>query len=123
MVHYLTSYLCKPENHMSELMRAACSEMQGKPLTLQDKLYKIGRVYQKCREVSTHEAIARATSIPLRHSGIDVQFVPTGRRENITRVVKLKHAVDRIEDSDSTDIFAPNFLEKYEKRPDELGSM
>ena len=121
VVHYLTSYLCKSENYMSELMKAACSEMQGK--STKEKLYKIGCLFQKCREVSTHEAIARSISIPLRHSNTDVQYVPTGPREHITRVLKLKNQVDNIEDEDSTDVFAPNILDKYQKRPDELESM
>ena len=118
VITYLTSYLCKSENYMSELMKAASKEASAK--AIRDKLFKIGNVFQKCREVSTHKAIARTISLPLRHSNIDVQYVSTGLKENITRMLKPKIATDRIDDPDSTDVYIPNILDKYIKRPDSL---
>ena len=53
-VAYITSYMCKPERSMSELMRNASKEAN----TVKDKLKAIGNVFLKSREVSQHEAIA-----------------------------------------------------------------
>ena len=121
VIAYLTSYLCKPERNMSELMKVASKESSGK--AIREKLYKIGNVFQKCREVSTHEAIARTISLPLRHSNIDVQYVPTGLKDKITRMLKPKVITDMIDDPDSTDVYIPNILDKYAKRPDSLQDM
>ena len=117
VVAYLTSYLCKPERAMSEFMKAACEESES--LTMREKLNKIGNIFQEKREVSLHEAIAFLISLAYRHSNIDVQYIPTGLRRNITRMLKpdLRH---RIYDPDSTDIFVPNILDKYANRPDSL---
>ena len=118
---YLTSYLCKPERNMSELMKMASKEASGKEI--RDKLKVIGNVFQKCREVSTHEAIARTISLPLRHSNYDVIYVPTGLKESITRMLKPKVNINKNDDPDSTDVYIPNILDKYVKRPDNLQSM
>ena len=47
MLTYLTSYLCKPEDTVSELMQ---KDVEGKMLS-------IGNIFLTKREVSTHEAI------------------------------------------------------------------
>ena len=71
VIAYLTSYLTKPERSMSELMRAASKEAASLPI--KEKLTKLGKVFQNSRDLSTHEAIVRTISIPLRRSNIDVQ--------------------------------------------------
>ena len=90
---------------------------------MKEKVLKIGNVFQKCREVSTHEAIARTISLPLRHSNIDVQYVPTGLKENITRMLNPKVVTDKIDGPECTDVYIPNILDKYIKRPDSLEEM
>ena len=40
------------------------------------------------REISTHEAVKRVLSLPLRHSNIDVVYIPTGVKRNRTRMLK-----------------------------------
>jgi hypothetical protein len=102
-------------------MKAASKEASGE--SIRDKLYKIGNVFQKCREVSTHEAIARTISLPLRHSNIDVIYIPTGLKDKITRMLKPKVCINKIDDPDSTDVYIPNILDKYAKRPDSLKDM
>ena len=120
---YLTSYLCKPERSMSELMKLASQEAAGK--SIRQRLYQIGKVFKTKREVSTHEAIVRCISIPLRHSNIDVVYVPTGPKESITRMLKSNRSLKNNDDQDSTDIYQPNLLEKYCNRPvtDEMNDM
>jgi len=79
----------------------------------------IGNKLLRNREVPTHEAIMRILSMPLRRSNIDVIHIPTGPKENITRVLKSKKALDAIMkvDPNSEDIFACNMLERYTSRP------
>ena len=68
MLTYLTAYLCKPEHRMSELMKKASKEAYG----IRGKMHSIGNIFLTKREVSTHEAIKRVLSLPMRHSNIDV---------------------------------------------------
>ena len=79
MLTYLTSYLCKPEHTMSELMKKASKEAYGKDI--KGKMHSIGNVFLTKREVSTHEAVKRVLSLPMRHSNIDVVYVPTGLKK------------------------------------------
>ena len=55
---------------MSELMKKASKEAYGKDI--KGKMLSIGNTFLTKREVSTHEAIKRVLSLPMRHSDIDV---------------------------------------------------
>ena len=72
---YLTSYVCKPEHAMSELMKKASKgekaskEAYGKDI--KGKMLSIGNTFLTKREVSI-QAIKRVLSLPMRHSNIDV---------------------------------------------------
>ena len=72
---YLTSYLCKLEHTMSELMKKTSKEANGKDI--REKMHSIGNIFLTKHEVSTHEAIKRGLSLPMRHSNIDVLYVLT----------------------------------------------
>ena len=120
MLAYLTSYLCKPEHTMSELMKKASKEAYNKDI--QGKMYAIGNVFLTKREVSTHEAIARVISLPMRSSNIDVLYVPTGLKKNRTRMLKPQSVLDFMH-PDDTNVYANNILDKYENRPDDLEQM
>lgn len=117
-VAYITSYMCKPEKSMSDLMHNACKESA----TVKDKLKSIGNVFLKSREVSQHEAIARLIGLPLRESNVPVMFVPTGFKHERTRLVKPRNILEKIDDED-TDVFLPNIIDKYMARPNKLESM
>ena len=69
-LHTYTSYLCKPEHAMTEPMKKASKEAYGKDI--KDKMLSFGNTFLTKREVSTHEAIKRVLSLPMRHSDIDV---------------------------------------------------
>lgn len=116
-IAYLTSYICKPERTMSEMMRKASKEASSKPV--RQALNDIGHIFIKSREVSEHEAILRVLSLPLRKSCVDVQFVQTDIPEKRTRVLKPRHILETLHDTD-TDIFLPSIHEKYACRPDSL---
>ena len=75
MLTYLTSYLCKPEHAVREPMKNTSKEACGKDI--KGKMLSIGNTFLTKHKVSTHEAIKRVLSIPMRHSNIDVLYVPT----------------------------------------------
>ena len=55
----------------------------------------------------------------MRHSNIDVLYVPTGLKKNRTRMLKPQSVLETMH-PDDTSVYALNVLGKYEKRPDEL---
>ena len=71
------------------------------------------------REVSTHETIKRVLSLPMRHSNLDVLYVPTGLKNNRTRMLKSLSTLEKIH-PDNTNVFASNIIGKYENRPDNV---
>ena len=116
-IAYLTSYICKPERTMSELMRKASKEANGK--SVRNALKDIGQIFLKSREVSEHEAVAGILSLPLRRSNTDVEFIQTDIPENRTRILKPKKISATLENDDQ-DIYERNIHDKYAKRPDTL---
>ena len=119
-IAYLTSYMCKPERTMSELMRKASKEAQNK--NIRQALKEIGSIFIKAREVSEHEAIGRILSLPLRRSNIEVIFIQTDLKENRTRLLKSKKSLQSLE-NDDPDIYLPSIHEKYAKRPNSLENL
>ena len=120
MLMYLTSYLCKPERTMSELMKKAAKEASGKEIM--EKLHAIGNIFLTKREVSSHEAVKRTLSLHLRGSTISTLYVPTGLKSKRTRILKSNEILNQMDPSD-TNIYAPNIIDRYENRPDELNEM
>ena len=80
MLTYLTSYLCKLEHPMSKLTKKASKEAYGKGI--KDKMLSISNTFLTKHKVSTHEAIKTVLSLPMRHSNIDVLYVPTGLKKD-----------------------------------------
>ena len=68
IILYLTKYLSKVENRMSELMRKVSKETANQGICA--KLRKMENIFLTKREVSTHEAIIRLFSLPMRSSNI-----------------------------------------------------
>ena len=62
---YLTLYLCKPEHAMSEPMKKASKKAYGKDI--KGEMLSIGNTFLTKPMVSTHEAIKRVLSLPMRH--------------------------------------------------------
>ena len=119
-IAYLTSYMCKPERTVSELMRKASKEAQNK--NIRQALKEIGSIFIKAREVSEHEAIGRILSLPLRRSNIEVIFIQTDLKENRTRFLKSKKSLQSLK-NDDPDIYLPSIHEKYAKRPNSLENL
>ena len=114
---YLTSYLCKPEHAMGELMKKAVKEANESGVA--DKLRVMGNVFIKMREISLHESILGLSSSPFRRSNVDVIFIPTGPKERRTRVMKSKAVLENMDEEDPN-IFVASLLDKYSNRPDSL---
>ena len=60
---------------MSELMKKALQESNGKDI--KHKILCNVKIFLTNPNVSTHKAIKRVSSLPMRHSNIDVFHVPT----------------------------------------------
>ena len=61
LLTYLTSYLCKPEHNMGELMRKASKEAYGNDV--KSKMRPIGDILATKRECSLDESIKRILSL------------------------------------------------------------
>ena len=120
LLTYLTTYLCKPERQMGELMRKASKEAYGKDI--KSKMQPIANILANQREMSIHEGIKRAISLRYRRSNNDVIFVPTGFKKDRVRMIKHHSILDTLH-PDDPDVYAPNLLDKYEHRPDKLENM
>ena len=68
MLTYLTSYSCKPEHTMSELMKKGSKESYWR--NVRENLSAVGNIFITKREVSSHKAIKHVLSLLLRTSNI-----------------------------------------------------
>ena len=116
-IAYLTSYICKPERTMSELMKKACKEAHEKGV--REKLYNTGSIFLKAREISEHEAISRVLSLKLRQSNVDVLFIQTDPKDNRIRILKSKKKLEKLDDDDQ-DIYENSIHDYYASRPDNM---
>ena len=101
-------------------MKKASKEAYGKDV--KGKMQSIGNVFITKREVSTHEAVKRVLSLPMRHSNIDVIYVPTGLKKNRTRMLKPQSILQFMH-PDDTNVYASSVLDKYKNRPNNLEEM
>ena len=58
----------------------------------------------------------------MRHSNIDVLYVPTGFKKNRNRMLKLLSIIKKIHPDDAN-AFGPSIIDKYKNRPDDLHSL
>ena len=119
-IMYVTSYLCKAEKTMSQLLRAASREANDEDV--RKRLNKLGNVFLTHRELTSHEAVCRILSIPLRQSNQTVIFIPCGFPHSRTRLLKPKDQLKKLEVS-STSVFMTNLIDRYAARPDDLQDM
>ena len=110
MLTYLTSYLCKPEHAMSELMKKSSKEAYGKDI--RSKMHSTGNIFLTKCEVFTHEAIKRVLSLPMSYSNIVVLDMPTSLKKNRTRILKSLSILKKMQ-PDDTNVFASNIIDKY----------
>lgn len=121
-VMYVTSYLCKSERTMSELLKQASNQFKKRDMNIKEKLSVLGNVFLTYREMSTDEAIYRLLSIPLKVSNRKDIFLPTGLPEQRTRLLKSKKELESLPD-DSVDIFQTSIVGRYAARPKTIQHM
>ena len=85
MLTYLMSCLCKPEHAVNKFMKKVPKEAYGKDV--KGKMRSIGNTFLTKCEVSTHEAIERVLSLPMRHSNAHNLYVRTNLKKNRTKVI------------------------------------
>ena len=56
-IMYVTSYLCKAEKTMSQLLQQASKQCKNRDLAIKEKLSVLGNVFLTHREISTDEAV------------------------------------------------------------------
>ena len=78
---------------MSELMKKASKEAYGKDI--RRKMHLIGNIFLTKREISTHETIKRVLCLPIKHSNVDVLYVPTSLKNRV-RMLKLLSILEKI---------------------------
>ena len=88
MLTYLTSYLCKPEHTMSELIKASKESYWR---NVWEKLSANGNVFVIKCEVSTHDAIELLSylSLLLRTSNIGVSYIANAQKQLNQNVEKF----------------------------------
>ena len=64
-------------------------------------------------EIPTYEAVKIVLCLPMRHSSIDVFYVPIGLRKSITSGLSILEKVK----PNYTNVFEANIIAKYENRP------
>ena len=105
---------------MNELMKKGSKDADGKDI--RGKMHSIGNIFLTKREVSRHEAIKKVLSLQMRHSNIDVFYVPTGLKKNRTKMLKSQSLLQKMHPED-TIVFASNIIDNHENRPDDLHSL
>lgn len=119
-VAYVTSYLCKAEKTMSELLSKASKEAHLKPV--RDKFSLLGNVFLTHREISTDEAIYRILSMPLRQSSRQIIFLPTDQPNERTRLLKKMEIISQMA-NDEEDVYATGIINRLSARPNSLEDM
>lgn len=85
-------------------------------------MHSVGKIFLTKHEVSTHEAMKRVPSLPVRHSDIDVLYVATSLKKNRIRMLKSLSIVEKMH-PDDTNTLASKVVDKCKSRPDNLHSM
>ena len=112
-VTYVCSYFTKDESECSQAIMNAAKEAKASNLTIRETLRKIGAAFLSTREVSSQESVYRCMpELWLRKVFPKTVFVSTDLPENRVRVAKSQPELNEL-DSDSTDIYKSNIIERY----------
>ena len=119
-VTYVCSYFTKDESECSQAIMNAAKEGKASNLTIRETLRKIGAAFLSTREVSSQECVYRCMpELWLRKVFPKTVFVSTDLPENRVRVAKSQPELNEL-DSDSTDIYKSNIIERYCIRPNAI---
>ena len=100
-----------PGHALSNLMKNVPKKAYGKDI--KSKILSIGNAnLAKCK-VSTHEAIKRVLTVLMRHSNINVLYIPASLKNNRSGMFRPLSILGKMH-PDDTNVFAPNIIGKYE---------
>ena len=105
---------------MSAQLDAAAKEARRGNLDLKKQVRHIGNVFSNCVEVSAQEAVYLDLQIPLTKCTRDIVFINTSIPEERFFLLKPKAALAELP-AESTDAEADNVIQRYSKRPKQLG--
>ena len=117
---YIVGYISKSQRGMSAQLDAAAKEARRGNLDLKKQVRHIGNVFSNCVEVSAQEAVYLDLQIPLTKCTRDIVFINTSIPEERIFLLKSKAALDELP-AESTDIESENVIQRYSKRPRQLG--
>ena len=117
---YIVGYISKSQRGMSAQLDAAAKEARRGNLDLKKQVRHIGNVFSNCVEVSAQEAVYLDLQIPLTKCTRDIVFINTSIPEERIFLLKPKAALDELP-AESTDIESENVIQRYSKRPRQLG--
>lgn len=112
-VKYITSYMCKAQRGVSELLDRICEQQDD---TITEKIKSLGRAFIKGTSVCAQEAVNLIMGNNIMRSSRDCIFIPTGTPDKRTRILKANAHLEGLEDDD-TNIFMQGLLERYSAKP------
>ena len=121
VAYYVCSYVCKNEpDELKMALANLISQMktQSPPISSFARLWKIGTTVLRHRKMSAQEAAYKMSSFSMVH--MSRRTVYLNARE--VRARKLKRDIHTMPRND-TDVFQPNLLDYYRKRPDNLENL
>ena len=123
VARYITSYMTKSNNGMSELMRKIKKEHANPNHAADiDSLKSLGDAFVRSRELSVQEACVILLHQQSVYTTRTVEFVNTGDVEFRTEVLKSREELSKLEPG-STEITYSNHRKRYVARPDELNDV
>lgn len=118
-VKYITSYMCKSQRGVSELLDRICKQNDD---TLNEKIRALGREFIKGTSVCAQEAVNLIMGNAIMRSTRQTIFIPTGLPDQRTRILKSRSKLESLDDDD-TDIYQKGLLERYMSRPASMHDM
>lgn len=115
-VKYITSYMCKAQRGVSELLDHVCKQQDD---TITDRIKSMGRAFVKGTSVCAQEAVNLVMGNNIMRSTRDCIFIPTGTTDKRMRILKSNVKLDNLEDDD-VDIYQDGLLERFSGRPRSL---
>ena len=100
-----------PRQALSNLMKNVPKKAYGQDI--KSKILSIGNANLAKFKVSTHEATKRVLSVLMRHSNINVLYIPTSLKNNRSGMFRSLSILGKMH-PDDTNVFAPNIIGKYE---------
>ena len=116
----IVGYISKSQRGMSAQLDAAAKEARKGNFDLKKQVRHIGNVFSNCVEVSAQEAVYLDLQIPLTKCTRDIVFINTSTTAERVFLLKPKSVLDELP-AESTDIESSNIIQRYSKRPKQLG--